>query len=279
MGTLNADLRLLEKNSLDRIKARVYVGLHNGPYWLHWHQQIELLLFLTDDAKVLCADKLFYANAGDMIVVNPCELHQNFGGTYYCVHIQNSFFKDIGYEYTNILPFIKADSEILAMVEQMWQAAQEKSEWSLLDVQSYAYKLMSYLVKNFKAEASISGDEALKTNRTSRIDEILYYVAKHCNEKITTAFLAENSHLNENYLCALFKSQMGMTIVDYINSFRIEKATELLQNKNLSITEIALHVGFDDPGYFTRVFKKHVGATPREYRKRPQDFPQLLINK
>lgn len=262
------DSNLLEKGSLDRTKPDVYVGLHKGSYWLHWHDQLELLLFLTDDTKVLCDDKLFPIQYGDLVVINPCVLHQNFGGTYYCIHIQKDFFKDTGCDIGSIVPFVKADSNILAIVEQMEKAKHEANEWSLLEVKSLAYKLIAYLVKNYKAESLPQGNKNVKVSKTDQIDQILYHIASHCHEKITTATLAEVSHLNENYLCALFKSRMGRTIGEYIKLFRVEKATGLLKNTNLSITEVALQVGFDDPGYFTRVFKAHTGVTPREFRKK-----------
>ena len=268
MGKLINDENLLEKSSLDTTKPDVYIGLHKGNFWLHWHDQLELLLFLTDNTKVLCDDKLYLIEHGDMVVINPCVLHKNFGGTYYCIHIQKNFFKDTGCDIGSIAPFIKADSNILTIVEQMEKANQERNEWSPLEVKSLAYKLIAYLVKNYKAETGSHGKKNIKVTKTDQLDQILYHIAQNCHEKITTATLAEISHLNENYLCALFKNKMGMTIGSYIKHFRVEKAMGLLKNTDLSITEIARQVGFDDPGYFTRVFKAHASVTPREFRKR-----------
>ncbi len=261
------DSNLLEKHSLDETKPDVYVGLHKGAYWLHWHDQLELLLFLTDNTKVLCDDKLFPIQYGDLLVINPCVLHQNFGGRYYCIHIRKDFFKDMGCDSSAIMPYIKADENILHMVEQMCSASQEKNEWSLLEVKALAYQLMAYLVKNYKAETKPEGKETAKVGKTGQVNQILDHVANHCHEKITTASLAQICHLNENYLCALFKSKMGVTIGEYIKHFRMEKATVLLTSTSFSITEIASQVGFDDPGYFTRIFRQHTGVTPREYRK------------
>ena len=59
---------------------------------------------------------------------------------------------------------------------------------------------------------------------------------------------------------------MGMPPMQYVNSYRIEKAQTLLKNTDRSITDIALAVGFDDASYFARIFKKQTGMTPREYK-------------
>lgn len=265
-GLIN-DSNLLEKSALEGANSDVSVGLHEGEYWLHWHDKLELLLFLTDNTKVRCDDTLYPIQQGDLLVINPCVLHQNFGGIYYCIHIRKEFFKDMGCDGSGIMPFVKADETILHMVEQMHNADQEKNEWSPLEVKALAYQLMAYLVKNYKGESVPEPQETAKVGKTGQVNQVLDYVANHCQERITTASLARICHLNENYLCALFKSKMGTTIGEYIKHFRVEKAAVLLKNTNFSITEIASQVGIDDPGYFARVFKKHMGITPREFRK------------
>ena len=65
-----------------------------------------------------------------------------------------------------------------------------------------------------------------------------------------------------------FKKHTGMTCVDYINDYRMAKAIEFLQNKNLSVMEVSLLVGMHNISYFNRIFKKKYQMTPREYRKK-----------
>ena len=59
---------------------------------------------------------------------------------------------------------------------------------------------------------------------------------------------------------------MGVTITDYLNTLKIEHACNLLANTNLSIIDVSLSTGFDDQSYFTKVFKKAKGMTPKAYR-------------
>lgn len=73
--------------------------------------------------------------------------------------------------------------------------------------------------------------------------------------------------MNVQYFCRFFKSVVGKTPVEYINSYRIEKATELLQTETLSISNIALNVGIDNFSYFIKQFKKYKNSTPSQYRK------------
>ena len=69
------------------------------------------------------------------------------------------------------------------------------------------------------------------------------------------------------YFSKLFKEETGENFIEYLTSLRINKAKELIQNSSLSMKEICAEVGYADPNYFSRIFKKNVGATPTEYKE------------
>lgn len=78
--------------------------------------------------------------------------------------------------------------------------------------------------------------------------------------------IAENVGISASYLSTLFKSSLQISIVDYINSFRIEKAKSLLKETSLPIVKIIEQVGYSNNVTFSRNFKRHVGCIPSEYR-------------
>lgn len=94
------------------------------------------------------------------------------------------------------------------------------------------------------------------------------YINHNYNKHITLTLIAEKVNLSSSYLCRLFKSEMGMSITNYINQLRMEKAGELLRNSSINVymKEISAAVGIDDQLYFSRIFKKYYGVTPSEYR-------------
>jgi YesN/AraC family two-component response regulator len=100
------------------------------------------------------------------------------------------------------------------------------------------------------------------------INQIKSYLHHHYTEPITVQMVADLVNLNPVYCGALFTKETGNTILHYANELRITKAKELLQCTNASISEIAAEVGFEDLYYFSRIFKKLVGFSPKEYRKR-----------
>jgi two-component system response regulator YesN len=68
------------------------------------------------------------------------------------------------------------------------------------------------------------------------------------------------------YFSKLFKEETGENFIECLTNIRIEKAKQLLQNKEVSIKNICVETGYSDPNYFSRIFKKQVGITPTEYR-------------
>lgn len=79
--------------------------------------------------------------------------------------------------------------------------------------------------------------------------------------------LAGILNVNSSYLSTLFKKETGITLTEYVNKKRVERAKLLLKNGNVQIQTVAQNCGILDVNYFTKIFKKHTGVTPREYRE------------
>ncbi|MGN0736308.1 MAG: AraC family transcriptional regulator [Anaerovoracaceae bacterium] len=98
------------------------------------------------------------------------------------------------------------------------------------------------------------------------ISKALQFINNNFKDKISLKDIESNLHVNPSYFSTLFKSEMGVTFTDYINSLKVEYACSLLTNSNMSIIDISLSAGFDDQSYFTKVFRKIKGVTPKQYR-------------
>lgn len=99
--------------------------------------------------------------------------------------------------------------------------------------------------------------------------EVKRYIHLHfANPLLTLENIAEHVKLSPTYLCELFKSTTGQTINQYLNNCRIRHAQLLLQTTHMKIQEVALACGYSGSNYFIKAFKKAVGITPLEYRKR-----------
>lgn len=92
------------------------------------------------------------------------------------------------------------------------------------------------------------------------------YIDEHYGEQLTVNALAQKFLINPNYLSNLFSKEIGFTITKYITKVRLEKACELLEETSINISDVSASVGYQDPQYFYRVFKKEMNMTPAEYR-------------
>jgi len=104
--------------------------------------------------------------------------------------------------------------------------------------------------------------------KVSQIRPAINYIDANYNKPIILADVAKASHLSISRLAHIFKEQMGITIIDYLTSVRIERAKQLLLATEQNCTEICFEVGYNNQSYFTRTFKGLVGTTPRQFRAR-----------
>ena len=186
------------------------------------------------------------------------------------MRLSPAFFADIRFDGVLITPHIVKDDVITDCFAAIARAKEENNLGSDMRIKAEAYRLLSHLVENYRTESLSDGRMISEKNKASRVGEIVRYMTDHCHERITTATVAEHFHIDEHYLCRLFKSQMGKPLMRYLNEYRVEKACALLENTDYSVTDAALAVGFDDVSYFSRIFKKETGLTPREYKKKKE---------
>ena len=112
-------------------------------------------------------------------------------------------------------------------------------------------------------------------NKKYVVEQIVDYLDRHYNEKISLDQIAQNMYLSPFYISRIFKNEVGDTPINYLINLRMEKARKLLLEKqDCSIQEIAQCVGYDDAYHFSKLFKKHYGNSPSQYRARKSSKTQ-----
>lgn len=148
------------------------------------------------------------------------------------------YLHDISNKYLHLISKTSSVPELTKMMEKM--------------VREYCLLVNNYSMKQY----------------SSNIRHILNYIQFHLDSSLTLSEIADQCGMSVSYLSAIFKKEMGISVITYINQKRVHMALQLLNTTDYSIQEISSHVGILDNNYFTKIFKKEIGCTPSEYRKK-----------
>lgn len=165
-----------------------------------------------------------------------------------CIGIMNSL----------ALKIIETDSSIMDPNEPLnaiQEIQKQKSKGSTMSLMNNKlHQLVELIQKQFK-----------NNRHNKHVRFIQNYVAEHYSEEISFASLAREMNLARNYLSNIFKRETGISFMCYLTNFRINRAKELLITNTYMSYEVAEMVGYNDPTYFSRIFKQVTGCSPLEY--------------
>ena len=145
-----------------------------------------------------------------------------------------------------------------AMIQELQMCKENYPEMLEMYLRQIFIKLHRYFTTVSKVENSQIAED---------IDSAMLYFSEHYNEDICIEDYAKEHLMSTSWFIRNFKQYTGSTPMQYILSKRIYNAEALLQNEQYNITEISNIIGYDNPLYFSRIFKKVKGISPKEYRK------------
>jgi AraC-like DNA-binding protein len=147
------------------------------------------------------------------------------------------------------------------------QNLSQQDGWNwICRARSFLLELL-FLLDRLVSGPQIADESALLSKSPDDIDAVVLYLHTHYQKKITIAELAKTFHTNRNSLNRQFRETTGMSIMNYLIQLRIRLAALLLRDTSLSVSEILYRVGFNDSTHFGRMFRKHMGYSPTEYRQ------------
>lgn len=168
----------------------------------------------------------------------------------------------------------------IAMLRAMARKAAERGGASLMEIHEITQRAVQkvYASRNAREQARYSDamilelTEAVRRSRmrlgnySPPIRQIVEHIQLNYSQHLTVPELASICHLSESHLSRTFKKELGMSISQYAEHLRCEKAAEMLRSGTTAIGEISRYVGYIDNNYFAKVFKKQYGMSPTEYR-------------
>ena len=155
----------------------------------------------------------------------------------------------------------------IEICRETWEQYREKmKKHYILAPQSGDYsRILGREIENMTEQLNQLSD---KEQSAPAIRIVKRYIRENYKDDISLSSAADKANISSVYLSRLFKKEEGINFLDYLNQYRIEEAKKLLKDVQYNILDVADETGFKNTRYFSKIFKKNVGITPSEYRKR-----------
>lgn len=244
----------------------------------HHHDFFELSVIMNGETFYVIENETFYLNDQSVLLFNPGVNHME----YITDSMENTQIH-IGLRHFNLdrFPrnFLPFDSKIIrlsqykkAFFDTCWEIIRERQEakpgYELI-LKSLVYKLIVYLLRDEEAvtinKKLLSGDNQ---DKQQLVNEIQLYIENHYADDVTLNQLAQDFYTSPTTLSRIFKEYTGDTPINYLIHYRLKKAKEFIQtDESISIKEVAQQIGYEDPLYFSKLFKKYYGHSPTFFAK------------
>lgn len=264
---------------------------------LHSHEFIEITYVCNGKGFHIMDNKRYDVSRGDLYIINFDTPHSFFPNdrdntdkltVYNCMflpefienlNIELGILKEIiniflyksiysqEMEYSPDLRLIgSAQSDIESIYDKMHREYSARQEGYIDILKIYLSELLIKIYRAYKAQ----NKDLLCSDRLKYqlIDASICYLKENYASKLNLEEISQHAFLSKSYFSTLFKKATGMSVFEYLQNIRIQKACQLLSSETVKVTEIAEAVGYTDYRFFNKTFKKITGLTAQEYRRK-----------
>lgn len=256
----------------------------SGSFMWHWHPEIEITYVQKGTMCYKVNHMVYHLKEGDIVFNNSGALHSGtMENQEDCAYIPVTFDPRLIYGFfqstinskyvdpviqDSMLPAICIDQSeswhkpFREYLLRIIDLDEKKPDFYELDITICLQSMWRLLLEHITYEPQASRENSLEYDR---IKKILSYIEENYQNKITLNDIAGHIHLCESECTRLFKRHMNTTLFAFLQEYRIERSLEFLQDDQ-PVSAVADKAGFSDPNYYSKVFAKIKGCSPREYR-------------
>ncbi|MDF2927367.1 MAG: AraC family transcriptional regulator [Paenibacillaceae bacterium] len=252
----------------------------------HWHEEAEFFYVLEGETLFHVDAECFPVRAGEAVFIDGGDIHagHTLGGSScsFCAVVFDlrflSSFGDDAVQKHYVTPLqirtrtfprhIRPDSDwernILHSLRAIISACSGQHSGFQAAVKGHFYLMLNEIAQaNRWADRSSAGSAEAKVDR---LKKVILHMQAHYNRQIPVRELADLIPMSEGQFCRFFKSMTRQTPIEYLNTYRITRANELLRSTDRKIADIAMEVGFGHISYFIKVYRKVMNVPPSRFR-------------
>ena len=286
-------LREMKKHGTERFPFQYYQEHFNWNRletveW-HWHSELEFVEILQGGIECHIGEEIIELREGDTFFINSGVIHKYQAPKVcrekQCMFSDILFLPEIIAPNSSLIyekyvrPIVLYGKPFLVMRQtQAWEESVQnlyhhivnvcldEEDLTELRIQAGVSELWTRLFHYLYREES-EQQENKNILAQARLRKMMQFIWDHFHEKITLDDIAASANISKSAALRCFRSGMQTSPVGYLNNFRLNRAKELLLTSHSTVSEIAVSVGFDNVGYFDRVFRRTFGLTPKQFAK------------
>lgn len=255
----------------------------------HWHSELEFVEILQGAIECHIGEEIIELREGDTFFINSGVIHKYQAPKVcrekQCMFSDILFLPEIIAPNSSLIyekyvrPIVLYGKPFLVMRQtQAWEESVQnlyhhivnvcldEEDLTELRIQAGVSELWTRLFHYLYREES-EQQENKNILAQARLRKMMQFIWDHFHEKITLDDIAASANISKSAALRCFRSGMQTSPVGYLNNFRLNRAKELLLTSHSTVSEIAVSVGFDNVGYFDRVFRRTFGLTPKQFAK------------
>lgn len=245
----------------------------------HWHREIEIIRVISGILNISVNNEDYTLKNGEIYVVNSEMVH---GGVpddciYECIVFNpekifsltaqtRSFLEEL-FSKATLIDNILKDKEAVDAANTLFESLKNKYKYCHFEAISALYGFFGVIVKKRLYKNDVELNYVIRDKKITKLKKVLSFIRESYAQQLSLEDMSKMAEMSPKYFCSVFKELTGQTPFDYLNSYRIERASSKLTGTDISVTEIAYSCGFNDLSYFIKSFKEKTGTTPAKYRK------------
>lgn len=256
------------------------ISIYPSPFVteLNWHNSYEIKLFYDGEGRTLCGTEMYDVREGDILIISPLVPHASLwtSGTlrYDLIFVSPDMFrskvmlggKERRLQQIRFNTVIRNNSRAKELLSRFLEECMNKDDAYEMAAESILGEFFAWLIRTEVRDYIPESEYSYISGNLLHIAPAIRHIVEFYMESLTISELADICHLSQYHFCRVFQKLTGLTPIQFITKHRLEQAYQLLIYSDMSVSSISENVGYSDPGYFARLFKKMYGTTPTQTR-------------